>query len=126
MLQGRPVTPTLPAEDIGRARAFYEEKLGLTPLKSTEGDVMFECGGGTMLYIYERGPSVAEHTEAVFQVDDVESEINDLESRGVVFEDYDMPDVKTDEKHMATQDGYHTAWFKDTEGNIIGITDMKM
>lgn len=126
MLQGRPVTPTLPAEDLGRARGFYEEKLGLKPVMSTDEDVMYECGGGTMLYVYMRGPSVVDHTEAVFQVDDVESEISDLESRGVVFEDYDTPELKTDEKHMATRDGYRTAWFRDTEGNILGITDMKM
>lgn len=124
MLANSPISPTLPALDLQRARGFYEGKLGLKVAQATDYDVMYECGGGTMLYVWQREPSPTDHTEAGFRVDDIEHEVNELKAKGVEFESYDMPGLKTNENNIAQIDGYKSAWFKDTEGNILSLTQM--
>lgn len=129
MLMKAKATATLPAMDLNRARKFYEEKLGLKPLSvNTSGpaypDVMYEAGGGTKLYLYQRGVTKAEHTEVAFEVDDIEKEVRELKSKGVAFEEYDMPGLKT-MNSIADMNGARSAWFKDTEGNILSVTQMK-
>lgn len=122
MLSNAPVTPTLPAIDIARAKKFYTEVLGLKEVP-TEGHMnaaMFACGNGTNLFMYQRPPSHAEHTLANFDVTDLDAEMAELRGRGVVFEEYDFPGLKT-ENGVATSDGYKSAWFKDTEGNILAL-----
>lgn len=126
MLRDVPVMAILPAEDIDRARAFYAEKLGLRladdPLVGD--DLLFEGGDGTKLYVYKKeGGTKADHTVAGWLVEDVEEAVNDLREKGVVFETYDMPGLKTDERGIAELGGVQGAWFKDTEGNILGITE---
>src|SRR5437870_5011533 len=99
MLSNAPITPSLPAVDIERAKKFYMEKLGLkeAPKEAAEEDaVLFQCGKGTMLYIYQRPPSPAAHTLASFEVEDLEAEMKELKDKGVVFEEYDMPGLKTE------------------------------
>jgi predicted enzyme related to lactoylglutathione lyase len=83
---------------------------------------MYEAGGGTGLYIYQRGPTKADHTVATFEVDDAEAEIKELKAKGVVFEDIDIPSmgIKT-EGGIATAGDMKGGWFKDTEGNILGV-----
>ena len=124
MLGNSPIAPTLPATDLKRAREFYESKLGLKVAQATEQDVMYECGGGTMLYVWQREPSPTDHTEAAFKVDNIEQEVKELKNKGVEFESYDMPGLKTDEDNIARIDGYKGAWFKDSEGNILSLTEM--
>jgi len=124
MLTNSPIAPTLPVTDLNRARGFYEGKLGLKVTQADDHQAMYECGGGTMLYIWQREPSMTDHTEAGFQVDNIEQEVSDLKSKGVTFESYDMPDLKTDENNIASIDGFKSAWFKDTEGNILSLTQM--
>jgi catechol 2,3-dioxygenase-like lactoylglutathione lyase family enzyme len=122
MLTNARIISTLPVVDMDRARRFYEERLGLRPLESTaEGGVVFTAGGGTLLELTpQKEPTKAEHTALTFEVDNVERELTELESRGVRFEDYDMPGLKT-ENHIARMDGEKGAWFKDPEGNILCI-----
>jgi len=124
MLSNAKVTPTLPAVDIERARKFYMEKLGLKEASKMQGQpndaAMFDCGGGTQIYIYQRPPSPAQHTLASFDVEDLDAEMKDLRSRGVLFEDYDMPGLKT-VNGVAEMGGYKSAWFKDSEGNILAL-----
>ena len=127
MLTNAPVTPTLPATDIERAKKFYMEKLGLklSPKQMHGGDnAMFECGKGSMLFIYQRPPSPAQHTLAHFSVDNLEAEMKDLREKGVVFEEYDFPGLKTVNGIATTDDGYKSAWFKDSEGNILALGQM--
>ena len=124
MLTSKPVNPTLPAADLKRAREFYEGKLGFKPTKESADDVTYEAGGGTKLYIWQREGDQTDHTEAAFDVNDIEREVGELKERGVKFESYDMPGLKTDENNIATMDGSRSAWFKDTEGNIIAIVQM--
>jgi catechol 2,3-dioxygenase-like lactoylglutathione lyase family enzyme len=116
------VAVMLPVEDVDRARKFYEEKLGLEFTgRSMEGSAMFALEGGTTLALLPRpGGSRAESTAMTWAVDDVEQEVKELESRGVVFEDYDLPDFKTVD-HIATYGEYKSAWFLDPDGNVLCV-----
>jgi len=127
MLADAPVAAILVAADIERAKKFYVEKLGLRPVEMPgvpEDAALFGCGEGTMLYLYEReGGAKADHTVASWRVDDVEKAVAELRERGVVFEQYEMPGLKTDERGIAVSGSIKSAWFKDTEGNILAISE---
>lgn len=125
MLNNAKAVPTLPVVDINRAREFYEEKLGLKPIGINMSgpkfpDVMYQTGGDTRLYLYQRAPTKADHTVVSFEVKDIEKEVKELRAKGVMFEEYDMPGLKTKDG-IATLNGIRGAWFKDTEGNILEI-----
>lgn len=127
MLKDAPIMAILPAKDIERARAFYAEKLGLRRLDSPSvgGDAAFEGGDGTLLYVYEReGGKKADHTAAGWLVEDIEQAVEELERRGVEFEHYDLPGLKTDERGIAELGGVKSAWFKDSEGNTLAINEL--
>jgi len=129
MLTNKQVMPTLPATDVKRAKQFYEEKLGLKTVEEDEGGVLLKAGANTMLYLYKRSATKADHTVAAFDVEDIEYQVNELKSRGVRFEDYNLPDmgIKT-ENSIATMpmgsEATKAAWFKDSEGNILGIQQL--
>ena len=124
MLANSPISPTIPVVDLDRAKRFYETTLGLKPVPAnsddTSGIATFECGKGARLDLYQRGPSIADHTVATFEVSDTEEEVNALRGKGVVFEEYDMPEIKT-QNAIATQGSVKAAWFKDSEENILCI-----
>jgi catechol 2,3-dioxygenase-like lactoylglutathione lyase family enzyme len=111
---------TLPAEDLKRARAFYEEKLGLeTELRDDMPEGLFvHAGKGSLIVLYQRGRATAENTALTFEVDDLEATVSDLRSHGVKLEEYDFPGLKT-EGGIATREADRAAWFKDSEGNIL-------
>jgi catechol 2,3-dioxygenase-like lactoylglutathione lyase family enzyme len=121
MLTNAPIATTLPVVDMERAREFYEEKLGLKPLQELPELMIYECGEGTKLGLYQREPTKADHTVASFMVEDVEAEVKELKQKGVPFEEYDTPTIKTVDS-IATLGQNKVAWFKDTEGNILAIT----
>jgi predicted enzyme related to lactoylglutathione lyase len=121
MLKDYPIVPYLPATDVARARRFYEEKVGLAPREEVAGGVVYECGSGSWIFLYQSaGAGTSEASQAFWQVQDVEREVRELESRGVTFIDYDLPGLKTVDG-IATMDGTRGAWFKDTEGNILAL-----
>jgi catechol 2,3-dioxygenase-like lactoylglutathione lyase family enzyme len=121
MLSDSRVMAVLPVVDMERAREFYEEKLGLQAVETPEG-VMYECGQGSGLVLYRRDtPTKADHTAAGWEVDNVEELAQALGAKGVVFEQYDMPGLKTDEQGIVAMEGAKGAWFKDTEGNILSV-----
>ena len=124
MLTNAPVAAILPAVDLERATKFYKDKLGLQPMDAPNpGGAMFASGQGTQLYLYQRDTATkADHTVAGWQVDNIEEVVRALRERGVVFEQYDLPDLKTDEHGIATMGPIKSAWFKDTEGNILAIS----
>ena len=131
MLSNAMVYPTIPATDIQRAKKFYQEKIGLK-IVAEDGSpgVMFQAGRDSMLYIYQRPASHCEHTLAFFNVDNLESEVTALKGKGVMFEEYDIPsmNIKT-VNSITTSEGMKAAWFKDSEGNTLGIgelTDARM
>jgi predicted enzyme related to lactoylglutathione lyase len=121
MLKNSPIVPYIPATDIPRARRFYEEKVRLVPREEVAGGVVYECAGGSWVFLYESaGAGTSKASQAFWQVADVEAEVADLKSRGVIFEEYDMPGIKTVDG-IATMGGTKGAWFKDSEGNILAI-----
>ena len=124
MLKDAPMAAILPAADLERAKKFYSETLGLEPLDvSAPATTMFQAGAGTMMVLYEReGGTNADHTVAGYMVEDVEKTVEDLRAKGVVFEQYDLSGLKTDERGIAELGGVKTAWFKDSEGNILAIS----
>lgn len=127
MLKDAPMNAILLATDIERTRKFYSETVGLRSanVPVPEDGAAFECGDCTMLYIYEReGGSKADHTVAGWLVEDIREAVDDLSARGVVFEQYDMPGLKTDERGIAERGPAKSAWFKDSEGNILAITEI--
>jgi len=118
MLKDCRVFATLPVTDPARARRFYEEKLGLTPTEP-DGDY-YECGGGTRFVISKMGSKPGGHTQMAFAVNDIAGTLGELRSKGVVFEEYDYPTLKT--VHGVVDAGdLKAAWFKDSEGNMIGV-----
>ena len=126
MLSKAAVTTILPVINMDRARDFYEKKLGLDPRGfAADGNFVFQCAGdATIALIPKPQGTKAEHTALSFEVGDVVSEIAEMEKRGVVFEDYDLPGLKT-VNHVCVMGSDRTAWFKDTEGNILCIHQRK-
>ena len=121
MLKNAPVVPYIPATEIARARKFYEEKVGLVPKQEIAGGVVYECGKGSWIFLYQSGGAgTSKASQAFWQVEDVEAEVTALRAKGVVFEEYDLPGLKT-VNGIASGGGARAAWFKDTEGNIMAL-----
>ena len=123
MLKNAPIVPYIPAANVARARRFYEDKVGLVPREEVAGGVAYECGKHSWVFLYPSGGAgTSQASQAFWQVDDVEAEVAELRARGVVFEEYDMPGLKT-VNGIATAGGNKAAWFKDTEGNILALIE---
>ena len=121
MLQASRLYAYLPASDLARARAFYEGKLGFTPKGELPNGVHYSFGGETGCFLYltpNAGTNRA--SQAFWEVEDVEAEVAALRARGIEFENYDYPGLKT-VNGVATGGGAKSAWFKDTEGNILAL-----
>ena len=110
----------LPVTDVDRARSFYSESLGLDYTGTNdEGSAMYALDGGSTLVLLPRPDSTpSESTAMSFEVDDITSEIKELEGAGVVFEDYELPELKTVD-HVAEMGSEKAAWFKDPAGNVL-------
>ena len=122
MLKDSSIMAVLAAKDINRAKDFYRDKLGIEPSDSMEDDsVMYSCGNGTGFLIYQtENAGTAKNTQMGWETDNLEREMEELRARGVVFEEYDFPGLKT-ENGIATAAWGKAAWFLDSEGNIINI-----
>ena len=121
MLQKSPMYAYIPARDIARARKFYEGTLGFKPKAETPGGVVYELGRGTCCFLYPTpNAGTSRASQAFWQVEDIEQEVAELKERGVRFEDYDAPGMKT-EDGILTANGARAAWFKDPDGNIFGV-----
>ena len=108
-------------DDLQKARAFYAETLGLEVLDGPEaGTLLLRLHGGRDVFIYPKGDghTPATYTILNFPVADVEKAVDELAAVGVVFEHYDMPGMKDG---IVTAGGAKSAWFKDSEGNILAI-----
>ena len=119
MLSTTSVTTMLPVKDIGRARRFYESCLGLEPGGfRPDGKFVYHVGGSTLALFPKPEGTRAEHTALSFQVDDIAASIEALTRAGVVFEDYDLPGLKT-VGHVCVLGAEKAAWFQDSEGNLL-------
>jgi catechol 2,3-dioxygenase-like lactoylglutathione lyase family enzyme len=116
------VTTILPVRNMDRARKFYEKILGLQPQGfAADGNFLFACGGNAQIALIPKPEGTkAEHTALSFEVNRIEEVIARLEKLGVVFEDYDFPDLKT-VNHICVLGSDKAAWFKDSEGNYLCV-----
>jgi predicted enzyme related to lactoylglutathione lyase len=121
MLSAAPIRAYIPASDVSRARQFYEGILGLGAEEEYAGGVIYECGGAIVFLYPTRNAGTSQASQAFWQVQDVEAEVAELKARGVKFEEYEMPGV-TMKNSIVTAGEAKTAWFKDTEGNILAIS----
>jgi catechol 2,3-dioxygenase-like lactoylglutathione lyase family enzyme len=113
------VTCMLPVKDLARAREYYEGRLQLTPLGAKPDGKFIYRAGGTELALFPKPEGTkAEHTAVSFRVQNIARAIAELKSRGVVFDDYDLPGFKTVE-HVCVLGSEKAAWFRDPEGNIL-------
>jgi catechol 2,3-dioxygenase-like lactoylglutathione lyase family enzyme len=125
----RAMTATrLPARDLDRARAFYSEKLGLEPVEEREGGLLYRCGGTEFALYESAGAASGDHTQMGFEVEDIEAVVAELRGRGVVFEKYDFPGLRTasgiaeiEGNYPSKGKGERGAWFRDSEGNMLGL-----
>jgi predicted enzyme related to lactoylglutathione lyase len=123
MLRNRRISAVLCSTDIVRSQAFYEQQVGLklTP-ETIKNHLVFECGDGTTLLVYGRpAGNKADHTQVRFWTSDIQADVRELGARGVTFEQYDFPTLKTVD-HIATTTGIgKSAWFKDPDGNTLAL-----
>src|SRR5580693_6129548 len=122
------ITAALPARDLRRAKTFYNDKVGLRAIEShfleaNDGRVGLTVGDGVnQLFVYPaQARSSGEFTQAVIQVSDVRAAVEEMRGRGVVFEEYDTPETRTQNGIARMPGGGEAAWFKDSEGNLVGV-----
>ena len=123
MLSDTRVAAMVAVKDLEKAKPFYTDTLGLKILREEPEGVEFECGGGSILVVYPSSfAGTAQNTVAGWETANIDAEIADLRGRGVTFEEYDMPGLKT-ENGIAKLGTVRGAWFKDPDGNIFAITE---
>ena len=127
LINGR-VATRLPAQDLRRAKAFYAEKLGLEPAEEREGGLRYVCAAGEFALFESSGAASGDHTQMGWEVEDIDATVRELRVCGVVFEEYDVPGLKTIEgiadiegNYPSNGRGERRAWFRDSEGNMLGI-----
>jgi catechol 2,3-dioxygenase-like lactoylglutathione lyase family enzyme len=119
MLRDRRVHTTLPTQDVDGLRRFYEDTLGFEPSAIRPGVAVYRAGENTLFVISRsRARSSGAHTQMAFTVPDVDAEVRELQARGVVFEEYEMPKTVDSVAQMPAGRG---AWFKDPDGNLLGL-----
>lgn len=121
MLKDAPIRAYIPATDVKRAREFYEGLIGLKPKETYAGGVVYACGGAEVFLYPTPNAGTSKASQAFWQVADVAAEVKELKARGVKFEEYDFPGFRMVDS-ILTAGGAKTAWFKDTEGNILAIS----
>jgi catechol 2,3-dioxygenase-like lactoylglutathione lyase family enzyme len=129
MLGHARVATRIPVQDLGRARAFYSEKLGLDPAEERPGGLLYQCASGEFALFESAGASPGTFTQMAWDVDDLAVVVNELRSRGVIFEEYDLPGLTTVDGIAEVEGNYpskggkgeRAAWFRDSEGNMLGI-----
>jgi catechol 2,3-dioxygenase-like lactoylglutathione lyase family enzyme len=121
MLNDAPIHPTVAASDLARARAWYADKIGWEPALEPPGDLVYQVGQSFFTVYETKFAGTAKNTVMNWVVPDLRTEVARLRERGVTFEEYDFGDFKTVEGIMDTPDGNANAWFKDVDGNIVGV-----
>jgi catechol 2,3-dioxygenase-like lactoylglutathione lyase family enzyme len=119
----------LPAQDLERAKTFYAEKLGLVPVEERPGGLLYHSGSGVFALFLSSGASSGNHTQMGWEVSDLRATVEALRARGVIFEEYDLPGFKTVDGIAVVTGNYPSkggigelaAWFRDSEGNLLGI-----
>jgi catechol 2,3-dioxygenase-like lactoylglutathione lyase family enzyme len=129
MLNDGRVATRIPVQDLDRARRFYAEKLGLEPSEERPGGLRYRCTSGEFALFQSAGASPGTFTQMAWEVDDIEATVAELRERGVVFEEVDLPGLKTVDGVAEVAGNYPSkggrgergAWFRDSEGNMLGV-----
>ena len=128
MLDRSHVATRLPARDLDRARRFYAEKLGLDPVEERPGGLLYRCASGAFALFESAGEANGTHTQMGWEVTDIFATVAALRARGVIFEEYDLPGLVTRDgiariegNYPSKGSGEYGAWFRDSEGNLLGI-----
>jgi catechol 2,3-dioxygenase-like lactoylglutathione lyase family enzyme len=131
VLQDGSVVTRIPTQDLDRARRFYADKLGLEPSEERPGGLLYRCAEGEFALFGSAGRSPGTFTQMAFDVDDLDAIVAELKARGVVFEEVDVPGLETVDGIAEVSGNYpskggkgeHAAWFRDSEGNMLGIAE---
>jgi catechol 2,3-dioxygenase-like lactoylglutathione lyase family enzyme len=128
MVQYANVATRIPAHDLERARAFYRDKLDLLPSEERPGGLLYRCAHGEFVLFESADKASGEHTQMALDVEDIEATVAELRRRGVAFEDVELPGLTTVNGIAEIEGNYPSkgraergAWFKDSEGNLLGI-----
>jgi catechol 2,3-dioxygenase-like lactoylglutathione lyase family enzyme len=129
VLEDGKVATRIPVRDLQRARKFYAEKLGLEPKEERPGGLLYRCSSGEFALFESAGAASGNHTQMGWEVEDIEATVEQLRARGVVFEEYDFPGLKTVNGIAEIEGNYpskggvgeRAAWFRDVDGNLFGI-----
>ena len=118
--------PSLPASDIERAKAWYRKALGVTPeVEYDDGNLVYMAGGSAFMVYESQFAGTNQATAAGVVVQDFDAATAALRAAGVAFEEYDFGDeLRTVDGVMTNEDGRRMAWFKDSEGNILGVASL--
>jgi catechol 2,3-dioxygenase-like lactoylglutathione lyase family enzyme len=123
MLNDSATYTTIPVADLARAQRFYTETLGLTPAMVTEGGVMYRTGN-TQFFVYPSAHKASGHSQMSWVVGDIKTEVAALRARGIEFEQYDVPGVKMVDGIAQSGPAVWTAYFRDPDGNLLGLTQI--
>jgi catechol 2,3-dioxygenase-like lactoylglutathione lyase family enzyme len=122
------VATRLPAQDLRRARRFYAEKLGMEPIEERPGGLRYRCQDGEFVLFESAGAASGSHTQMAWDVEDIDATVAELRGRGVAFEEFDMPGMTTVDgitevvgNYPSKGTGERGVWFRDSEGNLLGI-----
>lgn len=118
-----PIGAVVAVSDMASATRFYEDTLGLAPGQDDgDGGRTYSCGGGTTLHIFpSQSVAASDSTRAGWRVAEIEQVVDDLIARGLTFEQYDRPPIKTDDRGIAEIGPTKAAWFRDPDGNTFGV-----
>jgi catechol 2,3-dioxygenase-like lactoylglutathione lyase family enzyme len=111
----------LPVQDVGRARAFYRDVLGLEPFHELHGHLRYDVAGTTLLLFPSTGKPSGDHDQFGLVVDDLDAAIRRLDDHGVELEDFDAPPGAAMEDRVMVTPELRAAWFKDSEGNLLSV-----
>ena len=129
MLEDSKVAARIPVQDLQRAKSFYEKKLGLEPSEERPGGLLYRFGSGEFALFESAGAASGNHTQMAWEVEDIEATVGLLRARGVTFEEYDLPGLRTVGGIAEVVGNYPSkggvgekaAWFRDGDGNLFGI-----
>ena len=123
MLGKADATPMIAVSDLDRAKKFYKETLGLAVDNEWGEEGVTLKSGGTLVNVYRSEFAGTNKATALnFDVDDIESEVSDLKSKGIMFEHYDLPGLEQ-RGDLYVAEGMKTCWFKDPDGNILSLIE---
>jgi hypothetical protein len=123
MLTDLPVQTSIPVSDLARAQKFYMDTLELKFIGDRGGGPSYECGGSVFVLVVNANGITGQYSLITWLTGDIASEVASLRAKGVVFEDYDLPFLKTVDG-IGTLGADKIAWFKDSEGNILALAQL--